>query len=1059
MDIRTTFIALFMTFPAFSQPVQIPEWENPAVNGINRMPPRATSVSFPDVASALRADPRGSNRRLDLNGTWKFFWSPVPGQSPADFHLPEYQVRNWGDIKVPGNWELQGHGTAIYTNIRYPFVPVDPPRIPDNDNPTGCYRRDFEVPDAWTGMQITLHLAGVSSACYVWVNGHAVGYSEDSALPAEFDITPYVKKGPNVLAIKVLRWCDGSYMEDQDHWRLSGIYRDVYLSAAPPLQLYDFFVQTALDDTYRDARIDVQTTVRDFGSTDPAGWTLEGQLYDAAGTAVLEKPMSKGVAQILNRSWPPTGNAPFADLTAEVKNPMKWSAEYPNLYTLVLALKQPDGKIAEVRSCKVGFRNVEIDGGRVLVNGVPVLLYGVNRHEHDESTGKYVTEESILQDILLMKRFNFNAVRTAHYPNHPRWYELCDEYGLYVMDEANLETHGIGARLANDPEWHSAHLERMVRMVERDKNHPSILFWSLGNESGTGPNHAAMSAWTKERDHTRYVHYEGAQTSTGYLDANRHPDPPYVDVVSRMYAPIDVMVNWATDPRESRPVLWCEYAHAMGNSLGSFYKFWDAIRKHDRLVGAFIWDWVDQGIRRTDSEGRWYWAYGGDFGDTINDGNFCMNGVVSPDRSLKPATWEAAKVMQPVHIELVDATQPALRVRNYHHFADLSRYNITWSLTENGVEIQKGTHPGLKTPAGGEEIVQLNLRQPPLKPGAEYWLRIDFSLKSAEKWAPAGHRVAWEQFKLPYRVPAPPLPAIIPGELSLVIDEQEINIGGADFSCRFSRADGVLSSWTVDGEELIAMSPAPNFWRPPTDNDEGSAMPVRQGLWKDAGQLRSVLRADAYQTGQNTVEVLIELELPQVRSRWTSVYTVYANGTIGVEVRFIPGEGLPDLPRLGMQMQIPAAYDRLEWYGAGPHESYWDRQRGAAIGLYSASVKDDFFQYGRPQESNNKWNTRWARLSDQKGNGVLIAGGTPLSFSAWPFTMTELERARHINELPAESAVITVNIDHLQMGVGGDDSWSMNALPHPEYRIRPLPCRYAFRLIPVRGGKPAGTDL
>ena len=432
-----------------------------------------------------------------------------------------------------------------------------------------------------------------------------------------------------------------------------------------------------------------------------------------------------------------------------------------------------------------------------------------------------------------------------------------------------------------------------------------------------------------------------------------------------------------------------------------------------------------------------------------------MNGVVNADRGLKPATWEAKKVMQPVHIELIDANQPALRVHNYHHLADLSLYTITWTLSENGVEIQKGSHPGLKTPAGGEEILQLPLRQPVLKPGAEYWLRIDFSLKSAEKWAEAGHIVAWEQFRMPYRVPALPLQTADNGPLELIVDEQKIVIEGADFSCRFSRSDGVLTSWVVDGEELIAMAPAPNFWRPPTDNDLGSAMPARQGVWKDAGHLRSVLSTDAHALGKGTVRVILELELPQVRSRWTSIYTVLANGEIGIENRFLPGQGLPDLPRLGMQMQIPVAYDHLEWYGAGPHDSYWDRNRSAAIGLYTASVRDDFFHYGRPQESNNKWGTRWARLSDQNGRGILIVGDAPLSFSAWPYTMTEIERASHINELPVESQAITINIDYLQMGVGGDDSWSMNALPHREYRIMALPCDYSFRLIPLRDGRPA----
>ena len=1048
---RTTTL-LFLFLIAYEGTSQINDWENPEVTGINKLPPHATSVSFPDEKSAMKVDIKTSERYMDLNGAWKFSWYPTPDKAPKDFYKTDYNTKSWAEITVPGNWELQGYGTAIYTNIRYPFVPVDPPHIPANDNPTGLYYKEFTLPRGWQDMQITLHFGGVSSALYCWVNGVQVGYSQDSRLPAEFDVTPYLRAGKNQLAVKVFRWCDGSYLEDQDHWRLSGIHRDVYLTASPKVHVYDFFVQTALNDTYSQAELKINLTLTNTGTENLKGWKVEANLYDAQGSAVLNQPVSAEAERILNKRWPPRGARPFADLSATVDRPALWSAEFPSLYTLVLQLKNAQGKPVEARACKVGFRKLEFRDGEFFVNGNSTLLYGVNRHEHDHKTGKTVTKEGMLRDILLLKQFNFNAVRTSHYPNDPLWYDLCDAYGIYLIDEANLETHGLGAKLSNDPRWGNAFLERAQRMVRRDKNHPSIIFWSLGNESGSGPNHAAMGGWIREYDPTRFIHYEGAQSQEFGID------PSYVDMMSRMYAPIERMVRLAEHPTDHRPVVWCEYAHAMGNSLGNFYKFWETIRSHHRLIGAFIWDWADQGIYQKDKSGKEYWAYGGDFGDTINSGNFCLNGIVGPDRIVKPAIREAKKVMQPVQIEAVDALAGRFRITNWHHVADLGRYNIQWELLEEGRPLTKGTIESLKTRAGRSEEVTIPFKQPELKPGSEYIFRIIFMLNHDLPWASKGHVVAWEEFMLPYKIKPEAVKDIsaMPA-LTFTVEEKAVHVTGNKFEVIISKENGVLTSYVWNGKEMMKAPLKPNFWRPPTDNDNGSKMPQYMGVWKEALTNMKVIHTSAYAPEKNVVKIVTEMELPAVESRLILGYTVFGNGQISIAYDLICNSGMPDLPRVGMQMTIPDEYDQLEWYGLGPHETYWDRHRGAMTGIYSQSVEKDFFHYAKPQESNNKWNVRWARVTNKDGNGILFSSPEPLNFSAWPYTIEDLEKATHINELP-DRDLITLNIDHLQQGVGGDDSWSMSARPHKEYRIPADRYTYSFTIAPVQQGEKAGVD-
>ncbi len=1048
-------LLLLLFLFAFNRPVnaQPKEWEDPYVFSINKMPARATSISFPDEASAQKMDKTNSPRFASLNGKWKFHWTEVPEKAPKDFWALSFNANSWGQIDVPANWELNGYGTAIYTNITYPFVPVDPPLVPDNDNPTGCYLKEFEIPKGWDDMQITLHFGGVSSAFYCWLNGKFLGYSEDSRLPSEFDITSYLRDGKNTLAVKVHRWSDGSYLEDQDHWRLSGIHRDVYVTASPKVQLYDFFVKTDLDEQYEDAELLVRAKVKNLSDEQIAGWTLEGQLFDHLSKPVFEKPLSRDMGYLLNPPYIARGHIPFGDLKGTVKNPKKWSAEFPNLYTLVLTIKNDKGEVIESRSCKVGFREIDIKGGELHINGKSVLLYGVNRHDHNHKTGKVIDEATMLKDVQLMKQLNFNAVRTSHYPNNPRWLELCDEYGIYVIDETNIETHGLNSRLTNDPAWSNAFLERGKNMVERDKNHPSIIFWSLGNESGSGPNHAAMSGWMKAYDDTRFIHYEGAQTMTNWGDSEQEPDPFYVDMVSRMYNNIPSMVKWANDPRETRPVIWCEYAHAMGNSLGNFYKFWDAIRANKRMIGAFIWDWTDQGIYQQDNEGNVFWAYGGDFGDKINSGNFCLNGIIAPDQTIKPAALEAKKVMQPVTVSPSNLSNGDFMVKNWHHFADLSKYNIDWVLLENGTQIQAGSTPSLSTPAGKSETLHIEFISPEPKACTEYILRISFKLKNDAKYAMKGHMVAWDEFKLPIRSAAIQAQSIDKmDDLEVKESEPTLTITGSGFSVEFSKIDGLLTSYVIEGKEMIIKSPAPNFWRATTDNDRGGKMPQRSGIWKDAGELRNLESISWHVVDNKAIKVVSQFELPEVKSQLIIAYSIFGSGQIKIDYHLSPANGLPDLPRVGLQLRIPTEFDQMRWYGPGPQETYSDRKLGAQTGIYDASVKNDFFHYAMPQESNNKVDVRWIKLTDPDGNGLIISSSERLSFSAWPYSMDDLEDAKHINELKVRDFV-TVNIDMVQMGVGGDDSWSESAWPHPEFRINAEELRYSFILTPAKKGE------
>ncbi|MCM4155797.1 glycoside hydrolase family 2 TIM barrel-domain containing protein [Gramella sp. AN32] len=1034
---------------------QIKPWEDPQVSGINRMPSKATSVSYTSLDKALSGDRKSSSRYKSLNGDWKFSFASVPEEAPLAFYKSDFNAKSWKTIPVPANWELHGYGTAIYTNTKYPFEPVNPPFTPKDDNPVGSYRTKFEVPDSWKDMQISLTFGGVSSAYYVWVNGKLVGYSEDSMLPTHFDITPYLKDGKNQLAVKVYRWSDGVYLEDQDHWRLSGIQRDVYLSAAPKTQIYDFAVRTDLDENYKNASLQLRPKIKVFDDASLDGLMLNAQLYDAENNPVLPEELSMKASDIFNEKYGQRGKPAWPLMEVMLENPKKWSAENPNLYTLVFSLKDKNGIISEYRSTKVGFRETEIKDGQFLLNGEPILFYGVNRHDHSPETGKVVSEELMIQDIELMKKFNFNAVRTSHYPNDERFYELCDEYGLYVMDEANLETHGLGGKLSNDAAWTDSFLQRAVRMVQRDKNHPSIIIWSLGNESGSGFNHATMARWIQNFDPTRPVHYEGAQTTGGAkkIEDKLLRDPMYVDMVSRMYSPIKYMVNMANWEEEDRPVIWCEYAHSMGNSTGNLFEFWDAIRENKHMIGGFIWDWVDQGLLQKTDDGENFYAYGGDMGDTeINSGNFCLNGVVDPAREPKPALWECKKIFQPVDMQAVNLEEGIISVTNRHDFTNLDQFNISWQLQEDGKVISEGKISPVSLKPNQSKNLEIPFKKPRLKAGAEYFLRLAFTLKNGQKWAPSGHEIACQQFKLPFGKK----PETFASSKTAKITLKNNTVKGKDFTITFDPEEG-LKSYKFKGEELINQGFKPNFWRPSTDNDRGGGNTLKNlAIWHEASRKAEISDFKIFQRNENEIYTVVAYSFPETSIKMTVNYTVYGNGKILVNTNFEAGKDLPMMPKIGLQFQIPKSLDQFTWLGKGPFENYSDREKAADVDLYQQSVKDDYHSYIRPQESSNKTEVRWFSLTNTNHTGLKITGiSDNLSISAWPYTTENIEKALHTYDLETQD-FITVNVDLKQMGVGGDDSWSKNALPHEQFRIPAKDYSYSFIISPISLNKNQG---
>ncbi|NIA31529.1 MAG: DUF4981 domain-containing protein, partial [Actinobacteria bacterium] len=810
---------------SFSQQNPFKDLENPKMFNQNKEEPHATFVPFADVESAMQKKKEESPFYESLNGTWKFKWVRSPADRPTTFYKDDFNVGSWDEIPVPSDWQMQGYGVPIYVNIPYEWTRnPNPPHIPHDYNPVGSYKRDFTVPKEWKGSLVFLHFGAVKSAMYVWVNGKYVGYSTGGKTPAEWEITKYLHKGKNTLAVQVYRWSDGSYLECQDMWRISGIKRDVYLYAAPKLRIRDFFVHTDLNDDYENATLKVDVELKNqMPKLTAKNYSVELTLLDDQGAKIVQAVKNVEINKKKSASFT------FAE---PVTHPKKWTAETPYLYSLALALKDGNGKIIEAVACKTGFRRVEIKNGQLLVNGVPILIKGVDRHEHDEFNGHVVSEATMLQDITVMKNFNINAVRTSHYPNDPRWYELCDQYGIYLVDEANIESHGMGYKpdrtLGNNPEWKEAHLDRTIRMVERDKNHPSVIIWSLGNEAGDGVNFVATSAWIHSRDKSRPVQYERAGTR------------PHTDIVCPMYSPIKHLEEYA-QKKQMRPLIMCEYAHAMGNSTGNLQDYWDVIEKYDQLQGGFIWDWVDQGLAKY-KNGVKYWAYGGDFGpkDVPSDNNFCINGLVMPDRTPHPGLWEVKKVYQYVKFEPVDLASGKIKIINMFDFKNLNDLDIIWKIMGDGEQLANGIITNPDVPPHDSKVFSLNLPEISPRPGVEYFLNFSVITTRAAGVVQAGHEIASEQIKLPVmkKVAATPLSGL--GELRLAQTDSGTIVLGKDFRIQFDNKSGDLVSFLFNNKEMIKKAPQPNFWRAPTDNDFGNRMDRRCAVWRFAGDHRQL---------------------------------------------------------------------------------------------------------------------------------------------------------------------------------------------------------------------------
>ncbi len=801
---------------AADEPGAVPEWENPQINGVNKEPAHGLRWPYADADAARKGGPEASPFYRLLNGEWQFHWVGKPADRPIDFHKPDFDARGWRTIPVPSCWEMQGYGIPIYTNVRYPF-PADPPHIPHEYNPVGSYRTEFELPAEWSQRETFIVFGGVYSAFYLWVNGQFVGYSEDSKDPAEFNLTSVVKPGKNLLAVEVYRWCDGSYLEDQDMFRYSGIFRDVYVYSTPRTRVRDVFLRCDLADDAPDATLQATVKLHLAAGEPPKDWIVQVELFDADGRPVPLTPPA-----LARPVRPAPGEEVTVDLSSRVAHPRRWSAEGPYLYRAVVSLKDAEGIVTQVEGFSFGFRKVEIKDGRFLVNGVAVKLKGVNRHEHDPDHGRALPYVRMLQDIELMKRHNINAVRCSHYPNAAAWYDLCDAYGLYVIDEANVESHGMGytleKSLGNHPLWEQAHLDRTVRMVETHKNHPCVVMWSLGNEAGPGVNFVATSRAVKALDTTRPVHYERFNE--------------VADVDSTMYPSVEDLAAVGKAP-SSKPFFVCEYAHAMGNAVGNLQEYWDVFDAFPRLMGGCIWDWVDQGLRKTtdeepgpDSRPRWYYAYGGDFDDQPDDGPFCCNGLVLPDRQVTAKLLEVKKVYQYIAIGAEDSAAGRVRVENRYAFTNLNRFDVRWSLTEDGHVVQQGALPPVDLAPGASTSLQLPLEPPTLKPGAEYFLRVGFHLRIDERWAARGHEVAWEQMPVPYAVPPAALPDV--GRMPAVKLEEtpdDVTVSGAAFRIRFDKHTGTLASLRYGENEMLAQQPGTitgpllNVFRAFTDND------------------------------------------------------------------------------------------------------------------------------------------------------------------------------------------------------------------------------------------------
>lgn len=1232
------------------------EWNSdPETFQVNREPAHASLVPYGGAESALSAEREATPYFLSLNGTWKFNWVDHPDKRPISFHTPDHNVDDWDEIEVPSNWELEGYDTPHYLNIAYPWDGYEddlkPPNTPLEYNPVGSYRRSFDVPDEWENREVFVSFQGVKSAFYVWVNGEKVGYSEGSFTPAEFNITEHLERGENTIAAEVYRWSDGSWLEDQDMIDLSGIFRDVFLYSTPEVHMRDLDVRTDLDDQYTDATLQLDVDVKNYGDEDHGEYTVEASLYERDdrrhGGAESKEPGERVTTLSTTTSVGTDGNT--VSLETDVTDPAKWSAEEPNLYSVVLSLTDSQDRTVEAMSTRVGFRELEIQDAQMLINGEPIVFKGVNRHDTHPDLGQAVSEESMIRDVELMKQFNINALRTAHYPNDSRLMELCDEYGLYVMDEANIESHDLayGQNFPGEfPRWKEACVDRVRNMVERDKNHPSVVMWSLGKEAGVGENFHTMTEWIHENDPTRPVQYYALNYLTG------ENENEMVDVYSTQGygGPGTVSQSAPQAKKDGQPFILNEYAHAMGNSQGNFEDYWEAIREHPNAQGGWIWDWVGQSVRwptptrlttpdeskndlvgdvsgavvdgvdgraingyvtvpntpelnvtgqltvevwvkpethttdgpwvtkgdtqfaikqkderieffvhsdgyhvaameiPADWYGNWhhiagtydgkvlklyvdgqteattdyaggitsndysvnigrnaqyearvsnawidtvriydralspqalddpdrepddntqlwmdfeeiheeeygqetYLSYGGDWQSTYpNDDNFCVNGLISPEREIQPELWEIKKGYQNVEMRSIAPKQGTIAVTNRHLFTDLSAFTGRWTLKEDGEMLQSGTLSDLEIPPGESREVDVPFETPERHPGSEYWLDVSVTLSEDTRWASSGHEIASEQFSIPYEVPEPT--AQNPGETPPVRVEQAdetITVNGAGFRIAFDTEREMIESYEYRGRELFRSGPVPTFWRAPTDNDTGSGYTAELETWREAGRDRSVEEVTITEQ-KREIHITVTATLPTSpsESQHETTFTIDGNGEIAVENTLQPGDNLPDIPLVGTQLTVPSGFENMVWYGRGPHENYWDRKGSAFVGRYESTVEERFTPYLECQETGNLTDVRWVRLTDDAGFGIEAEGKPLLETSALHYTTEDLEDSKHPYELTPGD--ITLSLNHKQMGVG-DNSFVPSGRPLERFRLpADEPYSYSYTVRPV----------
>ncbi|UVQ03379.1 DUF4981 domain-containing protein [Bacteroides fragilis] len=1007
------------------------EWKNPEINAVNRAPMHTNYFAYSSSEEAAKADKENSSNFMTLNGIWKFNWVKNADARPTDFYRTDYNDKGWGQMKVPGVWEMNGYGDPIYVNVGYAWrsqYKNNPPYVPIENNHVGSYRKEIIIPAEWSGKEIFAHFGSVTSNMYLWVNGKYVGYSEDSKLEAEFNLTKYLKPGKNLIAFQVFRWCDGTYLEDQDFFRYSGVGRNCYLYSRNKKYIQDIRVTPDLDSNYTNGTLNVALNLNGSG-------TVELNLTDPAGKSVA-------TAQV-------NGNGQKS-VVMDVSNPEKWTAETPNLYTLTATLKNGSNTL-EVIPVKVGFRKIELKGGQILVNGQPVLFKGADRHEMDPDGGYVVSRERMLQDILRMKQLNINAVRTCHYPDDNLWYDLCDQYGIYVVAEANIESHGMGygkETLAKNPSYKKAHMERNQRNVQRGYNHPSIIFWSLGNEAGYGPNFEQCYTWIKNEDKTRAVQYEQAGTNE------------FTDIFCPMYYDYDACKKYS-EGNIDKPLIQCEYAHAMGNSQGGFKEYWDLIRKYPKYQGGFIWDFVDQSNHWKNKDGIDIYGYGGDFNKyDASDNNFNDNGLISPDRRPNPHAHEVGYFYQSIWTTPGDLSKGEIKVYNENFFRDLSAYYMEWQLLANGAVMQTGVVQDLNVAPQQTATLKLNLNTEKICPCKELLLNVTYKLKAAETLMPAGSTVAYDQLTIrPYTAKALELKNQKASNLDIVVpvikdnDHNYLIVEGENFIIEFNKHNGYLSRYEADGMQLLnpGVQLTPNFWRAPTDNDYGAGLQHRYAVWKNPGLKLTSLK-QSIENEQAIVQA--EYEMKAVKGKLFLTYVINNEGAVKVTQKMEAGkeEKVSDMFRFGMQMQMPENFNEVEYYGRGPVENYADRNHSTLIGKYRQTVAEQFYPYIRPQETGTKTDLRWWRVLNISGNGLQFVGDAPFSASALNYSIESLDDGvqkdqRHSPEV-AKAPFTNLCIDKVQMGLGCVNSWG--TLPLEKYRVPYQDYEFSFILTPVR---------